>query len=251
MDIFPHLYTARQGLLNAMTNEQNIPVEGFFPMGATQVTLVLWGSPGCPAVLEAFDKNGKSVDKVSVRRCRASRRAIRLPILLTVKGEEIVYIRYSGSRTGEWLVADEVRFVPMKVAPTLPKNAGVGGVPAAAGKCAAGMAGSGGGGLARRTDDDGGQKRDGIKRKLPQAGEGLRQFSYARGRGIAFKPTYYPLFSPSLGSRPGTEELVGRMKNAAGFCGVWKIGVLGGFFWQGRAVEGWGWGCGLGVTEVL
>src|SRR3954471_16861685 len=63
---FPHLATNHKGILNAMATEQAIPVQATFPTGASAVTLVLWGSTGCPALLEALDKSGAVVDKASV-----------------------------------------------------------------------------------------------------------------------------------------------------------------------------------------
>src|SRR6478752_6104243 len=63
---FPHLATNHRGILNAMATEQAIPVQVTFPSSASAVTLVLWGSTGCPALLEALDKNGVVVDKASV-----------------------------------------------------------------------------------------------------------------------------------------------------------------------------------------
>ena len=63
---FPHLATNHKGILNAMATEQAIPVQATFPDSASAVTLVLWGSTGCPALLEALDKNGEVVDKASV-----------------------------------------------------------------------------------------------------------------------------------------------------------------------------------------
>ena len=54
---FPHLATNHKGILCAMADEQ-IPVQATFENRASSVTLTLWGSTGCPALLEAFDKNG-------------------------------------------------------------------------------------------------------------------------------------------------------------------------------------------------
>ena len=71
---FPHLATNRKGILNAMATEQAIPVQATFPDSASAVTLVLWGSTGCPALLEALDKNGEVVDKASSPPCPAARR---------------------------------------------------------------------------------------------------------------------------------------------------------------------------------
>lgn len=112
---FPHLATNRKGILNAMANEQAIPLQAKFPDGASSVTLVLWGSTGCPAKLEAFDQNDKLVDEVSVASVPGRRApADTVPQFeLTVKGRAIAYIRLSGPRNGEFLAADELRFVPL------------------------------------------------------------------------------------------------------------------------------------------
>src|ERR1700730_15333870 len=61
---FPHLKTDRKGILNAMANE-SIPVEIRFPKPVSSVTLELWGSIGRAAIVEAYDKEGKIVDKAS------------------------------------------------------------------------------------------------------------------------------------------------------------------------------------------
>jgi hypothetical protein len=112
---FPHLATNHKGILNAMANEQAIPVQAKFPNGASSVTLVLWGSTGCPAKLEAFDRNDKLVDSVSVASV-PGRKAPADPVPffeLTVNAPEIAYIRFSGPRNGEFLAADELRCVPL------------------------------------------------------------------------------------------------------------------------------------------
>ena len=109
---FPHLATNRKGILNAMATEQAIPVQATFLDSASAVTLVLWGSTGCPALLEALDKNGEVVDKASVAAVpgrKAPGDAIPF-IQLTVKAPAIAAIRFSGPRNGEFLAADEIRF---------------------------------------------------------------------------------------------------------------------------------------------
>jgi hypothetical protein len=112
---FPHLATNHKGILNAMATEQAIPVQATFPDSASAVTLVLWGSTGCPALLEALDKNGAVVDKASVAAV-PGRKAPADPIPLfelTVRAPEastIAAIRFSGPRDGEFLAADEIRF---------------------------------------------------------------------------------------------------------------------------------------------
>ena len=112
---FPHLATNHRGILNAMATEQAIPVLATFPDSASSVTLVFWSSTGCPALLEALDKNGAVVDKVSVAAAPGRKDpADPIPFFkLTVKAPEasaIAAIRFSGPRDGEFLAADEVRF---------------------------------------------------------------------------------------------------------------------------------------------
>ena len=109
---FPHIATNRKGILNAMATEQAIPVQATFPNSASRVTLVLWGSTGCPALLEALDKNGKVVDKASVAAVPGRKApADPIPFLeLTVNAPAIAAIRFSGPRNGEFLAADEIRF---------------------------------------------------------------------------------------------------------------------------------------------
>src|SRR4051794_36263885 len=110
---FPHLKTPRKGILNAMANE-SIPVEIRFPKPVSGVTLVLWGSIGSAAVVEAYDKDGKVVAKAS-RAKVPERIGPELPIPsfeLTVKGSAIAYVRFSGAPPGGYLVCDEVRFTP-------------------------------------------------------------------------------------------------------------------------------------------
>ena len=111
---FPHLATKRKGILNAMATEQAIPVQAKFSNAASSVTLVLWGSTGCPALLEALDAKGEVVDRVAVATV-PGRKAPGDPVPfleLTVKAPAIAAIRFSGPRDGEFLAADEIRFTP-------------------------------------------------------------------------------------------------------------------------------------------
>jgi hypothetical protein len=97
-----------------MATEQAIPVQAVFPNVASSVTVVFWGSTGCPALLEALDKNGKVADRTSLASV-PGRKASGDPIpflKLTVKAPEIASIRFSGPRNGEFLAADEIRFTP-------------------------------------------------------------------------------------------------------------------------------------------
>ena len=110
---FPHLMTQRKGILNAMANEA-IPVEVRFPKPVSRVTLVLWGSIGSAALVQAYDKDGKVVDKAS-RDKVPERTGPEQPVPsfeLTVKGSAITHIRFSGAPPGGYLVCDEVRFTP-------------------------------------------------------------------------------------------------------------------------------------------
>ena len=110
---FPHLKTPRNGILNAMANE-SIPVEVRFPKLVSNVTLVLWGSIGSAAVVEAYDKDGKIVDKAA-RDKVPERTGPEQPIPsfeLTVKGQGIASVRFAGSPPGGYLVCDEVQFTP-------------------------------------------------------------------------------------------------------------------------------------------
>jgi hypothetical protein len=109
---FPHIATNHKGLLNAMATEQAIPVQATFPNAVSRVTLVLWGSTGCPALLEALDAQGQVVDKASIA-AAPGRKAPADPVPffeLTVNAPAIAAIRFSGPRDGEFLAADEVRF---------------------------------------------------------------------------------------------------------------------------------------------
>lgn len=110
---FPHLKTERTGILNAMADEP-IPVEVRFPKPAASVTLVLWGSVGSGAVVEAYDKDGKVLD--TAKRDKVPERAgPEKPVPsfeLTVKGAAITSVRFSGAPPGGYLVCDEVRFTP-------------------------------------------------------------------------------------------------------------------------------------------
>jgi hypothetical protein len=112
---FPHLATNHKGILNAMANEQSIPVQAVFPRAASSVTLVLWGSTGCAALLEALDPEGRVVDKAAVA-VVPGRKAPGDPIpffTLTVKAPAITSVRFSGPRNGEFLAADELRYTPI------------------------------------------------------------------------------------------------------------------------------------------
>ena len=110
---FTHLSTGRKGIVCAMALEP-IPVRATFPKSARSVTVALWGSTGVPAVLEAFDEDGKLVDHASLPSA-PGRKAPGDPVpifTMTVNAARIAYIEFSGPREGEYLVADELRFTP-------------------------------------------------------------------------------------------------------------------------------------------
>lgn len=114
---FPHLKTNRQGILNAMANEQAIPVKADIAGGATSVTLVLWGTVGCHAWVEAHDRDGKLLDRASLPDTVPERKSPSDPIPsfeLTAKAENIAYVLFGGAHNGGALVADEMRYVPAK-----------------------------------------------------------------------------------------------------------------------------------------
>lgn len=110
---FPHLKTERKGILNAMADEP-IPVEVRFPKPVSSVTLVLWGSIGSAARVEAYDKAGKVIDTAK-RDEVPERTGPDKPVPsfeLTVKGTAIASVRFSGAPPGGYLVCDEVRYTP-------------------------------------------------------------------------------------------------------------------------------------------
>jgi hypothetical protein len=111
---FTHLSNGHKGIVCAMATEP-IPVRATLPTQASAVTVSFWGSTGMPAVLEAFDTDGKVVDRASLDSV-PSRKAPSDPVPifnLTVKGSHIAYIQFSGPREGEYLAADELRFTPL------------------------------------------------------------------------------------------------------------------------------------------
>jgi hypothetical protein len=110
---FTHLSTGHKGIVCAMATEP-IPVRATFPKPVSSVTISFWGSTGTPALLEAFDADGKALDRASLESV-PGRKAPGDPVptfTMTVKGSRIAYVQFSGPREGEYLAADEVRFTP-------------------------------------------------------------------------------------------------------------------------------------------
>jgi hypothetical protein len=115
---FTHLSTRRKGIACAMATEP-IPVRAMFPRPASSVTVSFWGSTGTPVLLEAFDAEGKLVDRTSLDSV-PGRKAPGDPVpifTITVKGGRIAYIQFSGPREGEYLAAGEVSYTPLDAGP--------------------------------------------------------------------------------------------------------------------------------------
>jgi hypothetical protein len=111
---FTHLGTGHKGIVCAMATEP-IPVRATFPKPIASVTVALWGSTGMPALLEAFDEEGKVVDRASLESVPGRKTPGEpVPIFtMSVSGKRIAYVQFSGPREGEYLAADEVRFTPL------------------------------------------------------------------------------------------------------------------------------------------
>jgi len=112
---FPHPTSGHKGIVCAMARVP-IPVQATFPKPVSSVTVALWGSTGTPALLEAFDSEGKVVDRVKLDSI-PGRKAPGEPIPvfnMTVSAKRITYIQFSGPREGEYLAADEIRFTPIE-----------------------------------------------------------------------------------------------------------------------------------------
>jgi len=112
---FEHLASGHKGIVCAMALEP-IPLRATFPVPASSVSVSFWGSTETPAVLEAFDADGKLVDRVALQSV-PGRKAAGDPIpifTMSVKAPRIVYIEFSGPREGEYLAADEIRFTPVE-----------------------------------------------------------------------------------------------------------------------------------------
>uniref|UniRef100_Q026I0 Uncharacterized protein n=1 Tax=Solibacter usitatus (strain Ellin6076) TaxID=234267 RepID=Q026I0_SOLUE len=111
---FTHLATGHKGIVCAMATEP-IPVRATFSTPVSSVTISFWGSGGTPALLQAFDGEGKMVDHARLESV-PGRKAPGDPVpifRMTVQASRIAYIEFSGPREGEYLAADEVRFTPV------------------------------------------------------------------------------------------------------------------------------------------
>jgi hypothetical protein len=111
---FTHLSNGHKGIASAMATE-SIPVRATFPRPASSVTVSFWGSTGMPALLEAFDAEGKLLNRAKLDSVQG-RKAPGDPVpifKMTVEAGRIAYIQFSGPREGEFLAADEVSYIPI------------------------------------------------------------------------------------------------------------------------------------------
>ena len=108
---FTHLSDGHKGIVCAMATEP-IPVRATFQKPVSSVTVAMWGPTGMPAVLEAFDAEGKVVDRASLQSIPGRKvPGDPVPIFtMKVSAPRIAYVEFSGPREGEYLAADEVRF---------------------------------------------------------------------------------------------------------------------------------------------
>jgi hypothetical protein len=122
---FTHLGSGHKGIVCAMATEP-IPVRATFPNPVSSVTVAMWGSTGMPALLEAFDADGKVVDRASLESV-PGRKAPGEPVpvfTLTVSAKRIAWIEFSGPREGEYLAADELRFTSIEESDRKDKSLG-------------------------------------------------------------------------------------------------------------------------------
>ena len=111
---FSHLGTGHKGIVCAMATEP-IPVRARFAKPVSSVTVAMWGSTGTPALLEAFDAEGKVLDRARLESVPGRKAPGEpMPIFsMTVSAKRIAYIEFSGPREGEYLAADEIHFTPI------------------------------------------------------------------------------------------------------------------------------------------
>jgi hypothetical protein len=110
---FEHIASGRKGIGNAMALEA-IPVRAALPQSASSVTVSFWGSTAVPAILEAYDANGKLLDRAQIpsaplRKGPADPEPV---FTLSVKANGISYVEFSGPRPGEFLAARDLSYVP-------------------------------------------------------------------------------------------------------------------------------------------
>ncbi len=109
---FPHIGTDRKGILNAMA-EEAIPLRIKFPASIRKATLTLWGSTSSAVIIEAFDRDGKLIDKAELEKVPSRRSPEELvPFFdLSVEAASITTIHISGAKPGGYVALDDLRFV--------------------------------------------------------------------------------------------------------------------------------------------
>ena len=114
LTFFPRIGTDDQGVLCAMADEP-IPVEVRHAQLARRVTVRFWASTGCAARLEALDADGKVLQVAALaevpRRSDPAEPVPTFELTVSAPTAAIAAIRFSGPRAGEFLAADEIRWV--------------------------------------------------------------------------------------------------------------------------------------------
>ena len=110
LTFFPHIGTDRQGILAAMATDP-IPLEVRFAAPVMSVSATCWAHTGSAARLQAFAADGTLLDTVEIARVpQRTDPANPMPQFeLSVTGEAIAFVRFSGPREGEYLAVDELR----------------------------------------------------------------------------------------------------------------------------------------------
>lgn len=102
-----------RGILMAMADDP-LPLAVRFPVPVRRVTVRLWAHTGSAARLQALDRDGEVVATAQVervpQRTNPAEPMPRFELIVTAPG--IASLRLDGPRAGEYLVADELRYVP-------------------------------------------------------------------------------------------------------------------------------------------
>src|SRR5205807_2445886 len=91
-----------------------IPVKAQIAGGASSVTLVLWGTIGCHAWLEAYDKDDNLLSRAALPETVPRRKSPSEPIPsfeLTAKGDNIAYILFGGAMEGAGRIEEQDKIV--------------------------------------------------------------------------------------------------------------------------------------------
>lgn len=110
---FTHLSNGHKAIVSAMATEP-IPLRATFPKPVSRVALEMWGATGTPAVVTAYDADGKVLQEAKLAAVPSKKAAgDPVPIFkLEVSAPRIAYVEVSGAREGEYLAVDAVRFWP-------------------------------------------------------------------------------------------------------------------------------------------